>query len=67
MEEVELGATFGSCVATMDVEALITPDTDHFTFSTMITMSELRGDDQGCPIPQVDPCTVDLVMTSVPE
>ena len=42
MEEVELGATFGSCVATMDVEALITPDTDHFTFSSIILPMILR-------------------------
>lgn len=67
MEEVALGPTFGSCVATMDVEAEIVPAGDYFEFSTTITMSELRGDDEGCPIPQIDPCTVDLFMTSVPD
>jgi len=67
MEEVVLGATFGSCVATMDVEASIVPSGDYFAFTTTITMSDLRGDDQDCPVPQVDPCTVELFMTSVPD
>ena len=66
MEEVLLGAAFGECLATMDVVALISPAEENFVFSTVITISELRGDGQGCPVPQAEPCTVELYMTSVP-
>ena len=66
MEEVALGGTFGDCVATMDVTATITPSVDHFEFDTTIAISNLRGDEVGCPVPQAEPCTVKLFMRSVP-
>lgn len=67
MEEVALGPTFGSCVATMDVTAQIIPAGEYFSFTTTIAISALRGDEEGCPIPQAEPCTVELVMTSIPD
>jgi hypothetical protein len=66
MEDVLLGGSFGECLATMDVVALISPAGENFVFSTIITISALRGDNQGCPVPQAEPCTVELYMTSVP-
>ena len=66
MEEVALGATFGECKATMDVEALIVPGDAVFDVAATVTMSELRGDEQGCPVPLSEICQVTLYMESVP-
>ena len=66
MEEVALGLTFGECKATMDVAAQIVPSDDHFDVSATVTMSDLRGDEQGCPVPLSDVCQVTLSMEAVP-
>lgn len=66
MEEVSLGSTFGECIATMDVKAEISPGIDQFDVVSTVTISELRGDDLGCPIPQSDICEVSLYMESEP-
>ena len=66
MEEVSLGATFGECKATMEVDADIVPAQQEFDIRATVTMSELRGDDQGCPVPLTETCQVILYMTAVP-
>jgi len=66
MEEVSLGSTFGECIATMDVEAEITPGVGQFDIVSIVTISDLRGDEQSCPVPRLNICQVSLYMESVP-
>lgn len=66
MDEVALGGAFGECVATMTVTASIVPNVDHFALEASIEMTDFRGDDFGCPVPQSDECRVELSMQSVP-
>ncbi len=62
MEEVELGyATYGDCTVTMSVDADLTPQTaDELSGAATITITEPRGEDDRCPIFDVEPCTVGL-------
>ena len=64
MEEVALG--FGECKATMDVQGDIIPNATGFDVTATVTISDLRGDETGCPVPLTDPCQVVLYMESVP-
>ena len=66
MEEVLLGATFGECKATMDVTGAIVPKDIGFEVTANVVISDLRGDEAGCPVPLADPCEVVLYMESVP-
>jgi hypothetical protein len=66
MDEVELGGAFGECLATMDVVADITPGLTAFNIASTVTISNLRGDDERCPVPLSEACTVTLYMESVP-
>ena len=66
MEEVSLGTTFGECKATMDVDGDIVPKGIGFDVTANVVISDLRGDESGCPVPLADPCQVVLYMESVP-
>lgn len=64
MDAVELGSqSYGDCVATMTVDADVTPvgkDTAEGTAS--ISISEPRGSDGRCPVFDEEPCTVELAL-----
>jgi hypothetical protein len=64
MDAVELGATaYGDCVATMTVDADITPfSKDSATGTATISISDPRGSDGRCPVFEETPCEVKLVL-----
>ena len=52
---------YGDCVATMTVDAWISPMTKSYgTGEATLDISDWRGDEGRCPAPDADPCVVTL-------
>ncbi|MCO4748035.1 MAG: hypothetical protein KC912_24795 [Proteobacteria bacterium] len=62
MDAVELDtSSYGDCVATMQVDADLQPDTATLLYGeARIDVSNPRGDDERCPVFADDPCRVRL-------